>query len=106
MGADNLPHSERFRLVAKAWVNADAAARLLEETKTAVLAQRMKALGDIPAAHAEREVKSSEEWSDFIRKMVAARTEANLKKVQLEYLRMQFSEQQSFEATQRAEMRL
>lgn len=106
MNADNRPHSERFRIVAKAWVDADAAARLLEETKTAVLAQRMKALGDIPAAHAEREVKASAEWADFIEKMVSARTQANLKKVQLEFLRMQFSEHQSFEATQRAEMRM
>lgn len=104
--SDNRPFSEQFRLVAKAWVEADSAARLLEETKTAVLAQRMRALGDVPAAHAERDVKSSSEWHDFIERMVRARTQANLKKVQLEYLRMQFSEWQSFEATKRAEMKL
>ena len=102
----NQPISERFRLVAKAWIEADSSARLLEETKSAVLSQRMKALGDLPAAHAERDVKASEEWADFIEKMVKARTQANLKKVQMEYLRMQFSEQQSFEATQRSERRL
>lgn len=106
MGASNLPISEQFRLVAKEWVDADSAARLLEETKTAVLAQRMKALGDMPAAHSEREVKASPEWADFIERMVKARTAANLKKVQLEYIRMQFSEAQSYDATKRAEMRL
>jgi hypothetical protein len=106
MTISNLPVSEQFRLVAKEWVEADSAARLLEETKTAVLAQRMKALGDMPAAHSEREVKASGEWSDFIDRMVRARTQANLKKVQLEYIRMQFSENQSFEATRRAEMKL
>jgi len=98
--------SERFRLIAKEWCAADAAARLLEETKTTVLAQRMKALGDMPAAHAEREVKANPEWSEFITEMVDARTKANLKKVQLKYLEMQFSEGQSFEATKRAEMKL
>nr|WMC99300.1 hypothetical protein RAR13_11645 [Aminobacter aminovorans] len=106
MTVRNLPLSEQFRLVAKEWVEADSAARLLEETKTAVLSQRMKALGDMPAAHSEREVKAGPEWSDFLDKMVRARTQANLKKVQLEYIRMQFSEAQSFEATKRAEMKL
>lgn len=104
--SDNWPLSEQFRLVAKEWIEADSAARLLEETKTAVLAQRMKALGDVPAAHAERDVKASEQWHDFIDKMVRARTAANLKKLQLEYMRMRFSELQSMEATKRAEMRI
>lgn len=106
MNASNLPISEQFRLVAKEWVEADSAARLLEETKTAVLAQYMKQLGDKPAAHAERDVKASPEWADFLDKMVRARTAANLKKVQLEYIRMQFSEAQSYEATKRAEMKM
>lgn len=102
----NLPISEQFRLVAKKWVDADNAARLLEETKTSVLSQRMKALGDVPAAHAERDVKASPEWHDFIKEMVDARSAANRLKVQLEFIRMKFSEQQSFEATARAERRL
>jgi len=106
MTVSNLPISEQFRLVAKEWVEADSAARLLEETKSAVLSQRMRAMGDKPAAHAERDVKGSPEWTDFIDKMVRARTAANLKKVQLEYIRMQFSEAQSYEATKRAEMKL
>lgn len=102
----NLPPSEQYRLAAKAWVELDGAAMLLEETKSAVLAQRMKQLGDMPVAHAEREVKSSPEWGDFIKKMVDARTQANLAKVRLEYTRMKFMEWQSENATKRAEMRL
>jgi hypothetical protein len=38
--------------------------------------------------------------------MVKARTAANLAKVQLRYIEMRWSEQQSFEATRRAEMKL
>ena len=102
----NKPISEQFRIVAKQWVDADNAARLLEETKTAVLAQRMAAEGDIPAAHAERNVKASDEWHTFIHGLVDARTAANRLKVQLDYIRMQASEHQSFEATKRAEMKL
>lgn len=106
MNAHNRPISEQFRLVAKQWVDADNAARMLEESKTAVLSQRMAQLGDVPVSHAEREVKSSQEWQDWIKGMVEARTRANLLKVQLEYIRMQFNEAQSFEATKRAEMKL
>ncbi len=55
----NTPWSEPFRVVAKQWVELDEAASLLEETKSAVLAQKMNALGDVPVSHAERAVKSS-----------------------------------------------
>lgn len=102
----NQPPSERFRICARDWCEKDGAARMLEECKTAVLAQRMKAMGDKPAAHAERDVKASEEWSDYIRKMVDARTAANLAKVRLEYVRMKAMEIQSADANRRVEMRL
>lgn len=102
----NIPLSEQFRLTAKRWVELDSAASLLEETKSAVLAQRMSALGDIPVSRAEMQVKASDEWSEFVTKMVKAREAANLSKVKLEWTRMRFSEQQSEEATKRAEMKL
>ena len=100
------PLSERFRLTAKEWVELDHAARLMEETKSAVLSQQMNALGDMPVSKAELKVKGSDDWHKFIQAMVDARTSANLKKVELEWLRMRFSEQQSKEATERAERRL
>jgi len=102
----NLPLSEQFRIIAKKWVEADSAASILEETKSAVLSQRMAALGDMPVSKAEMTVKASPEWSDHVTAMVKAREQASLLKVQLEYIRMKFSEWQSAEATRRAEMRL
>jgi len=102
----NLPLSEQFRIIAKKWVEADSAANILEETKSAVLSKRMTALGDMPVSKAEMTVKASQEWTDHITTMVQAREKALLLKVQLEYIRMQFSEWQSAEATKRAEMRL
>jgi hypothetical protein len=102
----NAPLSEQFRLAAKDWVDKDAAASMLEETKTAVLAQRMGSLGDIPVNRAEQIVKGSQEWHDWIAGMVNARTAANLAKVKLEWVRMRFNEWQSEEATKRAEMKL
>lgn len=102
----NLPWSEQFRVVAKQWVDADAAATLLEDTKSAVLSERMQALGDLPVSKAEAIVKASAEWKDHVGQIVQARRAANRLKVQMEYLRMKFSEWQSHEATKRTEARL
>ena len=98
--------SEQYRVAGKDWVEKDAAARMLEETKTAVLAQRKAALGDIPDSHAEKQVKASPEWMDFLEKMVDAKTAANLAKIKLEYIRMKNFEWQSANATARAERRM
>ena len=103
--SDN-PVSEQFRLVAKDWVEKDSAANLLEETKSARLNQMMMALGDMPVSHAEREVKSSQDWLDLVTSIVEARKAANLAKVKMEYIRMKFSEWQSAEANARSERRL
>jgi PP-loop superfamily ATP-utilizing enzyme len=106
MDASNEPWSEQFRPAAKDWVEKEAAASLLEETKSAVLAQRMSALGDIAINKAERIVKASEEWLDFVTKMVAARQAANLAKVRLEFIRMKYFEEAGANASLRAEMRM
>ena len=102
----NLPISEQFRIVAKRYVDADAAANMLEESKSAFLAKLMLAQGDMPVSRAEMNVKASDQWSDYIGKMVRAREQAALLKVQLEYLRMKFQEWNSEAATKRAEMKL
>jgi hypothetical protein len=106
----NQPLSEQFRLLAKQWVALDAAASLLEETKSAQLSSRIAVLiGANPnLAHnaAERAVKASEEWKKDVEAIVEARRKANLAKVAVEYIRMRHSENQSYEATKRAEMKL
>lgn len=102
----NLPWSEQYRTVAKAWVDAEAAASLLEDTKSAILAERMSALGTMPVSKAEMTVKASPQWRDDLRTIADARQAANRLKVQLEYIRMKFMEWQSENATKRAEMRL
>lgn len=102
----NLPWSEQYRIVSKQWVDADAAATLLEDTKSAVMAERMLALGEMAVNKAEALVKASPEWRRHIEAIVSARRAANRLKVQLEYLRMKFQEWASENATKRAEMRL
>lgn len=102
----NLPWSEQYRIVSKQWVDADAAASILEDTKSAVMAERVVALGDMAVNKAEATVKASPEWRQHVESVVNARRAANRLKVQLEYLRMKFSEWQSHEATKRTEARL
>ena len=110
MTESNQPLSEQYRVVAKRWVDADEAASIMEETKSVVLSEMMNKLlvNDIDLAHnrAETIAKSSPQWREFVEKMVKLRSRANLLKAQLEYLRMRHAEQQSSEATARAEMRL
>lgn len=103
---NNAPLSEQFRLIGKRWKEADAAASLLEELKSATLSQRMIALGDMPVSKAEMTVKGSADWKEYIEKMVQARADANELKLQLEWTRMRFTEWNSEEATKRAEMKL
>lgn len=102
----NQPISEQYRLAAIEWADLDNAARMLEEGKTTVLAQWKAELGDIPDSKAEKEIKSQERWADYIKKMVRAKTAANKAKIQLEYLRMRFSEWQSEAANMRVERKL
>jgi hypothetical protein len=105
MNADK-PLSEQYRIVAKKWVDADGAANMLEETKSAVLSKMMVDLGDMPVSKAEMQVKASDAWREHITQMVEARSQASLLKVQIVYIRMKFHEWQSHAANRRAEMKL
>ncbi len=98
--------SEEYRLAGVDWADKEAAAQLLEDTKSALLAQWETELGDIPKNRAEQTVKSSQRWMDQIEKIVEARRLANIAKVNLDVVRMRAWEHSNKEATQRAEMRL
>ena len=102
----NEPISEQYRIRALEWVEADSAANLLEESKSAVMAQRMAGCGDIPVSKAEMFVKASQSWRDYLEAMVNARTKANKLKVEVDYLKMKYFEEQGTNANRRAEMRL
>lgn len=102
--------SEQYRLAAKEWCQLDAAANLLEESKSAVLSQMVGKFLEAPGMtafnRAEMAAKASPEWIEYITKMVKAREEANLAKVKVHWIEMKHREEQSEEATARAERRL
>lgn len=106
MVEDNRPLSEIYLEAAEDWVDKEAAAQLLEDTKSAVMAQRQLALGDIPVNRAEQIVKASPEHYADIERIVEARRVANLAKANLEYIRMLHMERTNEEANHRAGMRL
>lgn len=103
---NDTPVSEQYRIAALDWVATDAAARMLEEGKTAYLAQQKALLGEMPDSKAERIVKSSPEWADYIKKMVNAKTAANRQRVEIDYLKMRHMERTSEEANARSERKL
>lgn len=103
---NGMPISEQYRISALEWVDLDAAARILESSKSAIVAQWMTDHGDIPVSRAEQKVKSSDDYLRLIEDIENARTRANKAKVQVEYLRMRFSEQVSIEANSRSERRM
>ena len=102
----NIPPSEQWYIAAQKWADLNAAADMLEEGKSAFLSQKMARLGDMPVSKAELTVKASPEWADYIKKMVRAREQANLAKIEAEFLKMRFSEEMSRDANERQEMRM
>jgi len=102
----NEDYAYQLREIGDRWVDADAAARMYEETKSSILAQKKAELGDIPDNKAERMVKSSRFWMDFITQGVNLRTEANRLKIQIEEIKMRHMINQSREATERAERKM
>lgn len=77
-----------------ATADAEAAASILEESRTSVLAERVGSLlradPKMSIARAETEVKASIAWHDYIEAMVRARTKANKLRVERDYIRMKF----------------
>lgn len=113
--ADEIPKRDRplstvYYEIGKRWVELDAAARALEDTKSSILSQKKMEMelvhGKITKAQAEDLVKADPKWLEFIQRIVDARTAANYEKIKLDTIRMRHAEQQSKEATARHEARL
>lgn len=102
----NVSWADRYREMGEDWADKEAAAQLLEDTKSAVMAQWQTELGDLPVNRAEQTVKASARWRSYIQDTVDARKAANLAKVRLEATRMKAMEYQAKEANNRTEMRI
>lgn len=103
---DNRPWSEIYRDAGEQWADLEAAAQLLEDTKSAYMAQWCAEQGDIPVNRAEQIVKASPRWMEHVKGIVEARKKANTAKVRLDSIKMRAMEAQARDANYRAEMRL
>jgi hypothetical protein len=103
---NDTPVSEQYRLAALEWADLDNAARMLDEGKTTYLAQQKALLGDIPDSHAEKQVKASPQWADYIKNMVRTKTLANKARIEVDYLKMKFQEWISADANARVERKM
>ena len=103
---DNEPLSEQYYKQGLVWVDLDAAARMLEETKSIVMAQRQMEYGDIAVNRSEQLVKGTASWKQHVESIVNSRTLANKAKIRLEALKMRSGEQASYEANERTMARL
>lgn len=106
MEGENRPYSEIYRMAGEDWADKEAAAQLLEDSKSAVMAQWQTELGDIPVNRAEQIVKASARWRDYIQDTVDSRRAANKAKVYLESVKMRAMELHAAEANQRTEMKI
>lgn len=106
-GSNEESWADKYRRFGEDWADKEGAAQLLEDCKSSVMAQRQVALGgDMPVNRAEQTVKASPEWVEYITNTVNARKAANLAKVQLEALKMQYNEWNNAEANARTEKRM
>lgn len=106
MADDNRPWSEIVYEKHCDWIDKDNAARMLEDTKSLVFAQRCAGLGDVAVNRAELTIKASPEWYEYVVKIVESRTTANKAKAELELVRTKKEEFFNSEANHRAESRL
>ena len=105
--------------VGESWVDHDAAASALEETKKTMLARLTMeyiaggssgALGEkpkaMPVSQAELKALSDPRYEQHLELMVAARQEANRARVRYDLGRMRLELMRSLQATMRNEMRM
>jgi len=108
--SNHRPPSELYREAAQTWVTLDAAARVLENTKSAIYSQKvLNLLAEFPhysVAKAELKVKGSDAWLVHLDAIDRARTKANEARIQVDVARMQAMEQNSREAYERQELRM
>ena|SRR5271155_5042151 len=104
--SEDRPFSDLYREAGEDWADKEAAATLLEDCKSAVMAQWCLEHGDIPVNRAEQNVKSSPKWERYITDMVEARKKANKARIMLESIKMRAMEWHAKSANYRAEARI
>jgi hypothetical protein len=89
------PLSERYRLAGKAWREVQARATDYKENKDIVFSEMVMEVikrEGVPVNRAERIVKASRPWKEFIEKLVDASNEAGDLRIELKALEIEAEE--------------
>ncbi len=99
---------EQWRLLQVAWAEADGEASRLEEMQKTVLAELTNQFrdGGESVAGAESKARASKHYIDHIRRMVEARTKANIARAAADAKKMAYEAWRTDSATKRAEAQL
>lgn len=105
------PLSEQFRIVARQWVDEHSAFNMLDKLKNETFAKMVREYiqsSDENMAYnrAEMHVRASDDWMQYKKDLVSHENAAAKLKVQMEFIRMRFSEWQSLNANARQERQL
>ena len=110
MESDNRSWADRFRAQGEKWADLHNAAQLLDDMKGVVFAQKVNALlandPKMAVNRAENEIKSSDDWEEYVRSCVAASHQDNLAKIELEFMKMKLQEYQGQQANELQELKM
>lgn len=98
-------HVEKWRLRAADWLDLQAAADILRETKNDVFAQITASMPGKSNAEKERNARCSTEWEDHRNKMVDAEDKARRARLRMKYEEMCFEAWRSENANNRREQK-
>lgn len=98
--------TERWRLAAAEWLDAQDAADLLSDSKADVFAEMSSKASGATNAEKERNARTSPEWRDYRTRMTEANSHARRLKMRLTFAKMQREDWLNGEANKRAEMKL
>ena len=99
-------HLNDWTKAALHWAELDGRARELEELRKTVFSEIVNRSNAKSVAKAEHEAFASHEYRVHVKKMVQARTEANVAKAHVDGLKIQFEKWRTMQATRRTEMGL
>lgn len=103
MDEDERPLSEQYRIASKAYVKAKSVAKLAEDLKPSKFAVMMQNYPDLAVSRAEIAVRSSPEWQQYVRSVVAAAEDADMARAKVKWIEMRFQEWVMQQASARKE---
>ena len=99
-------HINQWETEAKEWARLDGEARRLEEMRKIVFSEVVNRSNATAVSKAEHEAYASAEFRAHVKKMVEARTLANIARARMDARKLEFEKWRTMQATRRTEMGL